>query len=451
MTLSARQIALNALLKLDFTEGVYISEVLDRQLKQSPLRDQERGLATELVYGVTRQKLLLDHLIEQATKRTVEQQSPVLLNILRLGLYQLRFLSHIPVQAVVHSAVDLAKENKLQRLSTVVNGVLRNYLRELDEQQQANSVDILAFPEDPKAKLSILHSFPRWIVDLWWQQLGPQGCSKLLCWFNRAPHLDVRVNALRAERSQVQQMLAGVGIRSQALEGLPQGLRLLDSPGAIEALPGYLEGYWSVQDGAAQWAVIALAPQPGELILDLCAAPGGKTTYIAEQMGNQGSVYAFDKHHSRVRRLAENVERLGVTAVYVQPAVDILTYKETNIIQADRILVDAPCSGLGTLHRHPDARWRRQPQQLPQTAELQGQILEKATAWIKPGGLVVYSTCTLNSQENEQVVADFLKIHPDWQLELMEEGPFQGQGQCTIWPHEWDLDGFYIARLRAPH
>jgi 16S rRNA (cytosine967-C5)-methyltransferase len=451
MTLSARQIALNALLKLDFAEGVYISEVLDRQLKQSPLRHQERGLATELVYGVTRQKLLLDHLIEQATNRIVEQQSPVLLNILRLGLYQLRFLSHIPVQAVVHSAVELAKENKLQHLSTVVNGVLRNYLRERDEQQQPGSVDIPALPEDPKAKLSILHSFPLWIVDLWWQQLGPERCSNLLRWFNRTPHLDVRVNALRAERSQVQQTLAGVGIRSQALEGLPQGLRLLDSPGAIEALPGYGEGYWSIQDGAAQWAVMALAPQPGELILDLCAAPGGKTTYIAEQMGNQGSIYAFDKHRSRLRRLAENIERLGITTVFVQPAVDILTHIAINIIQADRILVDAPCSGLGTLHRHPDARWRRHPQQLPQTAELQSQILEKATTWIKPGGLVVYSTCTLNFQENEQVVADFLKIHPDWQLEPMEEGPFQGQGQCTIWPHEWDLDGFYIARLRAPH
>jgi 16S rRNA (cytosine967-C5)-methyltransferase len=443
MTLSARQIALNVLLKLDFAEGVYISEVLDRQLKQSALKNQERGLATELVYGVTRQKFLLDHLIEQATKRSVEQQSPVLLNILRLGLYQLRFLSHIPVQAVVHSAVELAKENKLQRLSAVVNGVLRNYVR----QQEAGSVD-LALPEDPKARLSILYSFPLWIVDLWWQQLGPEGCAKLLSWFNRTPHLDLRVNALRAERSQVQQMLAEAGIRSQALEGLPQGLRLLDSPGAIEGLPGYGEGYWSVQDGAAQWAVIALAPQSGELILDLCAAPGGKTTYIAEYMDNQGSVYAFDKHHARLRRLAENVERLGVTTVSIQPAVDILTYTEP--LQADRILVDVPCSGLGTLHRHPDARWRRQPQQLPQTAALQGQILEKATTWIKPGGLVVYSTCTLNVQENEQVVANFLKIHSDWRLEPMVEGPFQGQGQCTIWPHALDLDGFYIARLRAP-
>jgi 16S rRNA (cytosine967-C5)-methyltransferase len=288
-------------------------------------------------------------------------------------------------------------------------------------------------------------------VDLWWQQLGPEGCSKLLRWFNRTPHLDVRVNALRAERSLVQQALAEVGIRSQGLEGLPQGLRLLDSPGAIEALPGYEEGDWSIQDGAAQWAVIALAPQPGELILDLCAAPGGKTTYIAEQMGNQGAVYAFDRHHARLRRLAENVERLGVTCVSVQPAVDILTYRSTSIIQADRILVDAPCSGLGTLHRHPEARWRRQPQQIQQTTDLQSQILEKATTWIKPGGLVVYSTCTLNFQENEQVVTDFLHRHPDWQLEPMAEGPFQGRGECTIWPQEWDLDGFYIARLRAPH
>lgn len=451
MTLSARQIALNVLLKLDFANGIYIREVLDRQLKQNPLRHQERGLATELVYGVTRQRLLLDHLIEQSTKRTVEQQSPVLLNILRLGLYQLRFLPHIPVQAVVHSAVDLAKENKLQRLSTVVNGVLRNYLRALGDQEQADSVEVLALPEDLKAKLSILYSFPLWIVEMWWQQLGPEECSKLLRWFNRTPHLDVRVNALKTERSLVQQALAEVGIRSQALEGLPQGLRLLDSPGAIEALPGYKEGSWSIQDGAAQWAVIALDPQPGEFILDLCAAPGGKTTYIAEQMGNQGSVYAFDRHHARLRRLAENVERLGATIVSIQPAVDILTYRSTSIIQADRILVDAPCSGLGTLHRHPEARWHRQPQQIQQTTKLQAQILEKVTTWIKPGGLVVYSTCTLNFQENEQVVTDFLQIHPDWQLEPMTAGPFQGQGQGTIWPHTWDLDGFYIARLRAPH
>ena len=449
MTLSSRQMALNVLLKLDFDRGVYISEVLDKQLKQSPASSQERGLATELVYGVTRQKLLLDHLIEQATKRTTEQQSPILLNILRLGLYQLRFLSHIPVQAVVHSAVDLAKTNKLQRLSTVVNGVLRNYLREQEKYEQTNSTEIIGLPEDPKAKLSILHSFPLWMVDLWWQQLGPEGCEKLLSWFNRTPHLDLRVNALRAERSQVQQALTTVGIRSQALEGLPHGLRLLDGPGAIETLPGYREGHWSIQDGAAQWAVIALDSQPGELILDLCAAPGGKTTYIAELIGNQGAVYAFDRHHARLRRLRENVERLSLTTVSIQPAIDILICAET--FQADRILVDAPCSGLGTLHRHPDARWRRQFQQLQQTAALQGQILEKAATWLKPGGLIVYSTCTLNFQENEQVVADFLKIHPDWQLEGISTGPFLGQGECTIWPHEQDLDGFYIARLRAPH
>ncbi|MEN9223920.1 MAG: 16S rRNA (cytosine(967)-C(5))-methyltransferase [Thermostichus sp. HHBFW_bins_43] len=443
LPMNARQLALLALQKIE-RQDAYADRVLEHLLSGSNLIPADRHLVSELVYGITRRRRTLDALIDCFAQRPAHKQPPDLRLILQMGLYQLAFLDHIPASAAIHTSVELARQVGLGSLTGVVNGILRTYQRQMQGDPLQPLRDRL--PQDPIQTLGILHSFPDWLVRLWWEQLGPTETEQLCRWFNQPPHLDLRINPLRADGQQVRHALAQAGIPTTSIPGVPGALRLQRHAGEITALPGFAQGWWTVQDASAQQVVQWLDPQPGERVIDCCAAPGGKTTHIAEHMQDEGEIWGLDRYTHRLKRLEENAQRLGLRAIR-SLAIDLLELASVETPpaplptwnSADRVLLDAPCSGLGTLHRHADARWRQTPDPIRELARLQTQLLRIAARWVKPGGVLVYATCTLHPAENEDIVQAFLECQPDWAAE---------GDPLLIWPHRQDQDGFFSQRLR---
>lgn len=425
--------------------GAFSDVALDKTLQGVELGALDRRLLTELVYGSVRRQRTLDALIDQLGKKKASQQPPDLRIILHLGLYQLRYLNHIPASAAVNTTVELAKQNGFKGLTGFVNGLLRQYIR-LAEQ----GADPLALPTDPAAKLGTLHSYPDWIVQMWLDQLDAAEAEQLCEWLNRPPHIDLRINPLRTSLEEVEAAMQAANIPVQRLPHLPQALRLSESVGSIQALPGFAEGWWMVQDASAQLVSYLVDPQPGEVVIDACAAPGGKSIHLAELMQDQGTVWACDRTPSRLKKLQENAQRLNMQSIRVQTgdSRDQPQFKGVG----DRVLLDAPCSGLGTLNRHADARWRQTPERVAELSLLQQELLESAITWLKPNGALVYATCTLHPQENEQVIARFLAQHPKWRIDPpIAQSPAAAfatrEGWVKVWPQRQQMDGFFMVRL----
>ncbi|MBE9174562.1 16S rRNA (cytosine(967)-C(5))-methyltransferase [Synechocystis salina LEGE 06155] len=424
----------------------YTDVAIDRALQKHSLSPPDRRLCTELVYGVVRRQRTLDCLIEQLGDRPVGKQPPDLRRIVHLGLYQLGYLDQIPASAAVNTSVDLAKANGLKGLSKVVNGMLRRYQR-----GQEGGEGVL---DQEKISLGEKYSFPDWLVDLFVQTWGQEETEALCAYFNHNSSLDIRINPLQTSREVVAQMLESMDITATVMAGLPQGLRLTGKTGAITQLPGFIEGLWTVQDASAQWVAQILNPQAGETIFDVCAAPGGKTTHIAELMGDQGQIYAGDRHGWRLQKLAVTQQRLGLTSIKTWEG-DLTQPGTTPPVNAvDRALLDVPCSGLGTLHRNPDLRWRQTPTTIQTLLPLQQALLTAIAPLVKSGGTLVYSTCTLNPAENEAQIQQFLQDHEDWRSEnftwISPSGDAQTitDGMLTILPHQHQQDGFFIANLK---
>lgn len=441
---NARQLAFVALRSVH--RGAYADAALDRVLRQADLTATDRRLVTELVYGSVRRQRSLDALIDQMGKKKAHQQPNDLRTILHLGLYQLRYQERIPASAAVNSTVDLAKENGFSGLSGFVNGLLRQYIR-----GAPHSTDPLHLPENPVECLGVLHSYPNWIVQLWLEQLGMPETEQLCEWMNQSPAIDLRVNPLRTTIEQVESALEAAGILARRLPHLPQALRLIGSTGPIQNLPGFSEGWWTVQDSSAQLVGHLLDPQPGEVVIDACAAPGGKTTHIAELMGDKGTLWACDRAASRLRKLKENTERLRLKSIQVCVGDSRNLSQFKNL--ADRVLLDVPCSGLGTLHRHADARWRQTPESVQELSILQRELLTRTSTFVKPGGFLVYATCTLHPLENEGVIQQFLDRHRSWQiyppiLDSTAAALASSQGWVKVWPHRQQMDGFFMVCLR---
>jgi len=455
---NSRQLAFIAL--RDVHKGAYADVALDRVLQKVSLPDCDRRLLTELVYGSVRRQRTLDTLIDQFAKKKSHQQPPDLRTILHLGFYQLRYQERIPASAAVNTTVQLAKENGFSGLTGFVNGLLRQYLRKAGEAGGENTplspsslhTDPLQLPENPVERLGILHSFPDWIIQVWLEQLGLAQTEQLCEWMNQSPTIDLRINPLLTSIEEVEAALQSVGILVRRIPRLPQALRFISSAGSIQKIPGFKEGWWTVQDGSAQLVSHLLDPQPGEVVIDACAAPGGKTTHIAELMADKGKIWACDRTPSRLRKLQENSQRLNLQSIqiYTGDSRHFNQFQNT----ADRVLLDAPCSGLGTMHRHADARWRQTPESVCELSVLQKELLTHTSTFVKPGGVLVYATCTLHPAENEQVISAFLAESPDWQIEspigveLPASAYSTPQGWFKVWPHRQDMDGFFMVRLR---
>ncbi|PAX52910.1 16S rRNA (cytosine(967)-C(5))-methyltransferase [Brunnivagina elsteri] len=464
---SPRQIAYFAL--RDVHKGAFVDVALDRILQKftqksdqklelsdipkEPFHDRDRRLVTELVYGCVRRQRTLDAIIDEIGKKKAHQQPKDLRTILHLGLYQLRYQERIPPSAAVNTTVELAKEFGFAKLTGVVNGMLRQYIRMSEGEEREFSFPFAT--QSITERLGIIHSFPDWIIDVWIQQFGLEETEKLCEWMNQTPTIDLRVNPLRSSVEEVEQAFADAGIALEKIPYLPQALRLVGSSGAIKNLPGFNEGWWTVQDSSAQLVGYLLDPQPGEVIIDACAAPGGKATHIAELMQDKGKIWACDKTASRLSKIEQNAERSQLKSIQT------LSADSRNLPQfqntADRVLLDVPCSGLGTLHRHADARWRQTPESVEELAKLQQELLLSTSKLVKPGGVLVYSTCTLHPVENENVIESFLITNPDWKIEPPSSNSpvvnycvnnCNEQGWLKVLPHQHNMDGFFMVRLR---
>ena len=409
----ARRVAY-AVIRRVFEQGAYADRALHGEARG--LDPRERALAMQLAYGTVQRRLSLDHMIEQLARPVGELDAPTLA-ALRLGLYQLAFLGNAAPHAVVGESVELAKGHKGGH--TLVNAVLRRALRE----------GIAPLPDDDTPPgAAIAHSYPLWLVELWWERFGPGETRALLRAGNEPGELALRVNTLVTSPAQVAEQL---GVPSApAGDELPEGL-VVSGAFDAHAHPLYRRGAYIAQSRAAMLVARALDPQPGERVLDLCAAPGGKTTHLAALMADRGEIVAVERHAKRAHALQRTCDRMGVRSVAVRT--DDAARLRTDE-PFDRVLVDPPCSGLGTLQGHPDLRWRMTPDAITQLAAAQAAILDAAAGALKPGGRLVYCTCTLSPAENEARVA---------------ASGLQVESERHVLPHHDRTDGFYIARLSS--
>ncbi|SNB47671.1 16S rRNA (cytosine(967)-C(5))-methyltransferase RsmB [Geobacter sp. DSM 9736] len=442
---SPRRAAFDILLRVE-KEKSYADILLDQALTGDALKGADRRLLTELVYGVLRRQATLDHVVSQFSSIKPAKLERAVLILLRLGLYQTLFLDRMPVSAAVNETVNLAK-SLAPRASGFINAVLRRADRERE------SISYPSPEKDPVRFLSTRYSHPEWLAGEWLAQLGMPEAEHLASAMGEAPPLTVRTNTLLVSRNELLASFAGAGVAAVATPFAPDGVTVLDSLPPRQ-LPGFSEGWFAVQDESSQLAAFLLEPARGEKLLDLCAAPGGKATYLAQLMGNKGSVLACDKGARRLPLITESAARLGITIIETKL---LDAAREGNSLERDsfdRVLVDAPCSGLGVLRRHPEGKWLKRKEDLPQLAAAQLAILRTGASCVKPGGTLLYATCSTSREENEAVIENFLSqvggfvvdnLHvffPDLKDLLTEEGYFRS------WPHRNQMDGFFAARLR---
>ena len=461
----ARVVALAALLSCQTAEET-LDEVLNQACKARVSDPRDRSLAMELVYGVLRRQETLDWRLERFLKKPLPRHPVLLQMLLRLGAYQLLYLNRIPPSAAVHDTVTLTKSytKKLGRdWSGFVNAVLRNLIR----------VPEPPFPDPlahPAQALSICHSVPLWLCQRWIDRLGFEqaeaACKTISC----VPSMTLRVNRCRVTREDFLARLLQQGIAARATSMSPIGI-IIGKGQLVTSLPGFEEGHFYVEDEAAQLIPPLLDPKPGHRVLDACAAPGGKTTHLAELMNNHGQIFAMDRQKDRVQLLQENCRRLGNTTVTAvlgdarKPAEVLRSLsksdeKSTGSSAArdgmvDRILLDAPCSGIGVLRRHPEAKWRKHTAMFLRHHNLQKEILDAVSSVLRPGGVLVYSTCSTEPEETEDVVTQFCHVQRKWIRESVAPWlpstalPFvNAQGALSTMGNECGMDGFYAARLR---
>lgn len=413
----------------------YSNLVLNKMAGQLDAR--ERKLVTELVYGTVKYSLTLTWLLNQCLQKPLDKMPRRLQTILLLGAYQVCLSDKVPGPAAVHTSVELARKNKFSGLTGLVNGVLRNLLRQQGgwcwpERQQ----DLVGY-------LSVFYSYPRWLVELWLGELGPEETEQLLVAGNAIPPLTLRTNSLRLSRQQLLTALNEAGLEAVELPWPPEGLELKEFE-LLTQLPGYREGWWLVQDQASMQVAHVLAPEPGMKVLDACAAPGGKTTHLAQLMQDKGEIIACDIHPHKLKLIESNCQRLGISNIrtVLQDATELpLSWHN----RFDRVLVDAPCSGLGVIRRRPEIRWQKQAGDLELLPQLQKRILARAAACVAPGGALLYSTCTINRKENQEVARWFDENFPDFIRWPWEEAQ---QGEVQYYPHRHNSDGFFLVRWR---
>ena len=434
---------LNQLEKADRHPDRLLSDSFKRYRHLTSL---DRGFLTELTYGVLRWREKLDWSIRHLSKIPLEKIEPETLNILRLGLYQIEFLTRTPASAAVNESVELAKRHRGSGGGGFVNAILRSFLRKKEE------IPCPEIDQDPALHLSVTYSHPLWLVRRWIEEMGIEETLNVCLFNNRISPLTLRTNTLKMGREELIEKLRKKGLKAIPATFSLEGI-LLDDPPPVSELPFLGEGLFIIQDEASQLVTSVLDPKAGEKNLDGCASPGGKTTHIAQRMENKGEVYALDLTRDKLVFVEEICQRLGIEMVKTLKgdATQFLPVLEG--MQFDRILADVPCSGFGTLRKNPDLKWRKGEGDIKRLSELQMAILTHLSGFVKSGGVLVYSTCTVFREENEDVVEKFLERHPEFQLDRMAEilpekcHALIKDGYLKTFPPSDEMDGFFVTRM----
>jgi len=425
-----------------------LDAILDTALERGPEMDaRDRRLAFALVYGVLRWRGALDWIIDQLSRTPIRKIQPELLNILRLGLFQIRFMDRIPPTAAVSTAVDLARSGVGEWATGFVNGLLRNAVRKSD---------VLRWPDperDPVLSLAVRQSFPVWMIARWIERF-PIGEVESLCMaLNAAAPLTLRCNTLRIDRDRLIGELASLA-DAAPMAWSPDGIRVTGFQGHVTEIPGYAAGHFQVQDEAAQLVSRLLDPRPGERVLDACAGRGGKTGHMAQLMRGSGSILSLDNHAGRLEALNAEMRRLGVAIVETRMA-DLEAPPTPDLLgRFDRVLVDAPCSGLGVLRRQPEAKWAADKQDLTRHCDRQIRLLDHAARCLRPDGAMVYAVCSMEPEETDAVVQAFMQAHPEYRAASQDESAriipaplTTPEGFFRCFPHRHQTDGFFAARI----
>ena len=433
---NARQLAYDVLIDIQ-QNGAYANLALDKALLRSKLNKSDRRLATELVYGCTKMQLHLDQIIKSyCDLKKVDKKT---LQLLRMAVYQMTYLEKIPDHAIINETVELSKKVGLHS-DKFINGVLRSMLREEKP---------IKWPDKRKQRNQYIakwYSFPQWLIDGWVKEYRYADTERLCEYFNNPAQTWIRVNTLKATAEEIKSVFEHLNIEYVQHPALPEAF-CLKSLQKIKQSSLFKQGKIIVQDLSAMLPALVLNPSKGNQVLDMCAAPGGKTTYLSAIMNNSGSIMACDLHPHRVELIEHNVKRLGVENVRCY-AGDATALPDDCYVRFDAVLLDAPCSGLGVLNRRADLRWRIRKSSLPEIEQLQEQLLDAACHYLKPQGTLVYSTCTLNKNENEYQIKRFLEKHPNFECVPFEcLGETCESGQKTIYPYIDQTDGFFIAKL----
>ncbi|MGD2099913.1 MAG: 16S rRNA (cytosine(967)-C(5))-methyltransferase RsmB [Desulfobacterales bacterium] len=429
-------------------------KTLDRILLELPqgedyLSRRDRSLLNAMVYGVLRWRGRLDHVIAHFSNFPIGRIQPVVLNILRLALFQIIFLDRIPASAAVNTAVELTKQTRNSRATSFVNALLRKAA------VHYSNVPFPTFKEDPVAYLTTLQSIPAWLAKRWLNRLPAETVVTLSKSINTIPPITLRMHTLKTNRELLRRSLENQVEHLAPTSFAPDGMRIRNPKQPIQHLTAFKMGWFQVQDEAAQLVSLLLNPQPGESVLDACAGLGGKTAHMAQLMQNQGAITAVDKNPEKLRLLNAEMQRLGVSIVKTVSEDLVGSPVESPSDRYDRILVDAPCSGLGVMRRNPDIKWKASAAGLVRRSEIQKQILTNLADRVNPNGIIVYAVCSMEPEENEVVIEDFLKIQPNFvidnglgELPAAIRSSIEPAIGFTTLAFVEHMDGFYLARLK---
>lgn len=433
-----REIALKTLYKID-KEQAYSNIELNEQIKQNKkiLEDKDIGLISEIVYGVTTWKLTLDEIIKKHSKIKLKKISPWIINILRMGIYQIIFLDKIPKSAAVNESVNLAKRYGHTSSSNFVNAILRKVEKEDYEEFFKIKEDI--------DRISKTTSMPKWIVETLIKENGIEQAEQICKNSNLKPNTTIRINKLKITKEELKQKLQKKKIEykepqkenTQEKNTNTQDFLILNKVKNIENLQEFKEGLFTIQDLSAGQTAKILAPKPGEKVLDACSAPGGKTTYLAELMNNNGKIEAWDIHEHRTKLVEENAKRLGINIIKTQVK-DATKYDKNLNEKYEKILLDVPCLGIGVIKRKPDIKWQRKPEDLEEITSIQKNILNNCSKYLKKGGTLVYSTCSILKEENEDIINRFLDKNNEFEIDK--------ENIVKILPNQ-EEDGFFICKI----
>lgn len=438
---SARQFAFDVLYQI-FEKDAYANLAIQEILRQFPLKREEKNLLTELVYGVCRRYNYLLWIISQLSTRPIKRMHPTVRILLCIALYQLIYLDRIPESAAVNETVKISKRITHVGNSKFINGILRNFLRKKNQ---------IALPQENEAPVlydSLKYSVPGWLVKYWMESFGTVKTKKILVAFQEPPHMCIRVNTLKISVEDLKVKLSDKGVSFESVPYIKEALLIKKR---ADLIFGDLlqKGFIYIQSISSMMPAVILGAAPHENILDMCAAPGSKTTYIASCMDNRGTIDAWDIYPHKINLIEGNAKRLGISIIHAEVR-DGTVPDPSRYNRYDRVLVDAPCSGLGVIGHKPEMKWKRSEADLFEFPKIQKKLLEKACRYLKKDGILVYSTCTLNKKENENIIEEFLSSHPGFSsvdFSIPTAGESQS-GMMTLWPEQFGSDGFFLAKLR---